>query len=128
VARAGADGARHPVHRPQLVDDLALDPRHRVRLELHVSAGVVALDSADQPEQSVRDEITFVDVRGQPGAEPSGHVLHERRVCEDEPIAQLLVARLPKVEPELLRLVDRRHARENTAFPAGILSFSAPAP
>ena len=92
LARAGADGARHPVHRAQLVDDLALDPGHRVRLELDVARRVVALDRADQPEQAVRDEVALVDVGGQPGAEPAGDVLHERRVREDQPVANLLVA------------------------------------
>ena len=40
--------SRHPVHRAQLVDDRALDPRDRERLELDVAIGVVALDRADQ--------------------------------------------------------------------------------
>src|SRR5579884_226781 len=40
LAGAGPHGARHPVHRAQLVDDLALDARHGVRLELDVARGV----------------------------------------------------------------------------------------
>src|SRR5439155_846371 len=62
VAGAGPDGARHPVHRAELVDDLALDPRHRVRLELHVAGRVVALDRANQSQQAVRDEVALVHV------------------------------------------------------------------
>ena len=56
---------RHPVHRAELVDDRALDAGDRVRLELDVALGVVALDRADQAQEPVRDEITLVDVRRQ---------------------------------------------------------------
>ena len=122
LAGAGADGARHPVHRAKLVDDLALDPGHRVRLELHVARRVVALDRADQAEQAVGDEVALVHVGGEPGAEPARDVLHERRVREDQPVADLLVPGAPVVEPELLGLVGPRHDRENTAFPGGLLS------
>src|SRR5579884_62298 len=128
VARAGANGARDPVHGAQLVDDLALDASHGIRLELHVARRVVALDRPDQPEQAVRDEVALVDVGGEARAEAARDVLHERRVREDEAIADLLVARAPEVQPELLGLVGpRRHARENTAFSGELLSRSAPA-
>src|SRR5207237_9906512 len=50
VAGASTDRARHPVHCPQLVDDRALDARDRIRLELDVALGVVALDRPDQAE------------------------------------------------------------------------------
>ena len=95
------DRARHPVERAQLVDDRALDPRDRVRLELDVAVGVVALDRADQPEQAVRDEVALVDVRGQAAAEPAGDVLDERRVGEDQPVAERLVLRALVRAPEL---------------------------
>ena len=100
VARAGAHGARHPVHRAQLVDDRALDPRDRVRLELHVAVGVVALDRADQAEQAVGDEVALVDVRGQAAAEAAGDELDERRVGQDQAVAQRAIARLPELAPE----------------------------
>ena len=95
LAGARADGARHPVERAQLVDDRALDARDRVRLELDVAVRVEALDRADQAEQAVRDEVVLVDVRRQPAAEAAGDVLHERRVREDQPVAQPLVAPRP---------------------------------
>ena len=63
VAGARTHGARHPVECAQLVDDRALDPRDGVRLELDLPVGVEPLDRSDQPEQAVRDEVTFVDVR-----------------------------------------------------------------
>ena len=88
LARAGAHRARHPVHRAQLVDDRALDARDRVRLELDVAVGVEALDRADQPEQAVGDEVALLDVRRQAAPQPAGHVLDERRVREDQPVAQ----------------------------------------
>ena len=88
LARPRAHRARHPVHRAQLVDDRALDARDRVRLELHVAVGLVALDRADQAEQAVRDEVALVDVRGQAAPEAAGDVLHERRVREDQPVAE----------------------------------------
>src|SRR4029079_7658378 len=53
VAGPGAHRARHPVEGAQLVDDRALDPRDRVRLELDVALGVEALDRPDQAEQPV---------------------------------------------------------------------------
>ena len=69
ISRArDAHRARHPVQRAQLVDDRALDPRDRVRLELDVAVGVVPLDRVDQPEQAVGDEVALVDVRGQAAA------------------------------------------------------------
>ena len=68
-------------------------------------ARVVALDRADQAEQAVGDEVALVHVRGQAGAEPAGDVLDERRVREDQPVAQLLVAGAPVLEPQLLGLV-----------------------
>src|SRR5581483_5831652 len=105
VAGAGADRARDPVHRPQLVDDRALDPRDRVRLELDVPLRVVALDRADQAEQAVRDEVALVDVRGQPAPEPPGDELDERRIGEDQAVAESAIAGLAELPPQGLRLV-----------------------
>src|SRR5439155_6925914 len=59
VARAGTHGPWHPIHRPELVDDRALDPCDRVRLELDVAVRVVALDRPDQAQQSVGHEIAL---------------------------------------------------------------------
>ena len=109
VAGAGAHRARHPVERAQLVDDRALDPRDRVRLELDLAVGVVALDRADQPEQAVRDEIALVDVRRQAAPEPAGDELDERRVGQDQAVANGAVLRPPVLLPERARVVDLRH-------------------
>ena len=50
LARPGADGARHPVQRAQLVDDRALDARDRVGLELDLALELEALDRVDQAD------------------------------------------------------------------------------
>ena len=84
--------------------------------------GVVALDRAHQAEQPVRDEVALVDVRGQPGAEPAGDVLDERRILEDQPVAKLLVAGAAVLEPQSLGLFDLRHRTKNTASSAGLLT------
>src|SRR3954452_25150032 len=112
VARPGTHGPRHPVHRPELVDDRTFDPRNRVRLELDVTLGVVALDRSDQAEQPVGDEVTLVDVCGQPGPEAAGHVLDERRIGEDQAIPKRFVvfarAELP---PKRLGVFGLGHAQ-----------------
>src|SRR4029079_3876744 len=107
-------------------DELALDPGHGVRLELHVARRVVALDRADQAEQAVGDEVALVHVGRQPGAEPAGDVLHERRVGEDQAVGDLRVAGPPEFQPQLLGLVRPRHGGENTAFPGGLLRAQRP--
>ena len=118
VAGSSAHGPRHPVHRAELVDDRALDARDRVRLELDVAVGVVALDRADQAEQAVRDEVALLDVRREAAAQPAGHVLDERRVREDQAVAERLVGLvLAEVEPEGLGVVYLRHGRKDTAQP-----------
>src|SRR5262249_38771431 len=96
------DGTWHPVERPQLVDDRAADPGHGERLELDLAVGVEPLDRPDQTEQAVRDEVLLVDVRGEARADAAGDELDERRVREDETVAEPLVSRLPVVLPERL--------------------------
>jgi hypothetical protein len=78
VAGAGADGARDPVQRPQLVDDRALDARDRVGLELDLAVGVEALDRGDEADEAVGDEVGLLDVRRQAGGHAPGDVLHQR--------------------------------------------------
>src|SRR5581483_8485006 len=118
LASARADRARHPVHGAQLVDDRALDARDRIRLELDVAVGLVALDRADQPEQPVRDEIALVDVCGQTATEAAGDVLHERRIREDQPVADPLGAGLQVLQPQCLSLVGPAHETRIRGGPA----------
>src|SRR5581483_6529133 len=111
VAGARTHGTRHPVHRTELVDDRALDPCNRVRLELHVAIRVVALDRADQAEQPVRDEIALVDVRREAASEAPGDELDERRVRQDQAIAQGAIAGLAELPPQGLGLVGHGFPR-----------------
>ena len=84
---------------------------HRERLELDLAVGVEPLDRADQPEEAVRDEILLVDVRRQARSDAAGDELHERRVGQDQPVAELPVPRLPELLPQRLGLVPAaRHA------------------
>jgi hypothetical protein len=92
VARPCAHRARHPVERAQLVDDRALDPRDRVRLELDLAVRVVALDRTDQAEEAVGDEVALVDVRRQTASEAACDELDERRVGQDQAVADGPVA------------------------------------
>src|SRR3954454_4572607 len=77
LPRPRAHRPGNPVQRTQLVDDRALDPRDRVRLELDLTLELEALDRVDQADQPVRDEIGVFDVRGKTGGHPAGDVLHE---------------------------------------------------
>ena len=124
LAGARADGTRHPVHRAQLVDDRALDPRDRVRLELHVAVGVVPLDRTDEAEQAVRDEVVLVDVRRQAARDAAGDELHERRVREDQPVAQRRVTGVAIRAPEGSGVV--RHAERIRRLPANSSLTGAP--
>jgi hypothetical protein len=108
---AGPDRARHPVERAQLVDDRSADARHREGLELDLAARVESLDRADQAEKAIRDEVLLVDVRRQAGSDAPGDELHERRVRQDEPVAERLVSRLAELLPERLSLVHRSHGK-----------------
>ena len=101
LARLVADRARDPVDRPQLVDDRAADAADRVGLELDRALEVELLDGVDQPEDAVRDEVGLLDVRRQADADPAGDVLHQRRVVQDQPLAQRRLAGLLEVLPEL---------------------------
>ena len=101
---ARADRPRHPVERAELVDDRTLDPDDRVGLELDLAVRVVPLDRADQAQQTVGDEILLVDVRRQARAETAGDELHERRVREDQAVAERAVVRAPELLPQGLRI------------------------
>ena len=96
-----AHRARDPVDRPQLVDDGAADAADRVRLELDGPLEVELLDGVDQPEDAVGDEVGLLDVRRQADADPAGDVLHQRRVVQDQPLAERRFGGLLEVLPEL---------------------------
>ena len=98
------DRARHPVERPQLVDDRAADPGDRVGLELDLPRQVKPCDRGDQPPEPVRDQVGLLDVRRQPGAHPARDVLDERRKCEHEPLAGAFIPGGFVAPPQVLEL------------------------
>ena len=104
LPRAGAHRARHPVERPQLVDDRAADPRDRVGLELDLAGQVEPLDRRDQPAEPVGDQVGLLDVGRQARAHPPGDVLDQRRVGDDEPLARALVPGGLVPPPQVLQL------------------------
>ena len=103
--RRGAAGGTVDVDRAQLVDDRALDAADRVRLELRVPARVVALDRVHQPEQAVRDQIALLHMGRQPTPKASSDVFDERRVGEDQPVAETLIAFLAVLPPKGLGVI-----------------------
>src|SRR3954454_12525235 len=104
LAGAGADRARHPVERAQLVDDRALDAGDRVGLELDLALGIEALDRVDQADQAVRDEVGLLDVRGQARGHAARDVLDQRRVGDHELLAGTSGSRRLVATPEVPEL------------------------
>jgi hypothetical protein len=96
-----AHRAGDPVDRAQLVDDRALDAADRVGLELDRALEVELLDRVDEPEDAVGDEVGLLDVGRQAHADAAGDVLHQRRVVQDQPLAQPLLAGGLVLAPQL---------------------------
>ena len=94
-AGLGPHRARHPVDRAELVDDRALDPGDGVGLELEAAVEVELVDGVDQPEDAVADEVGLLDVLRQPDGDAAGDELHQRRVVEDQLVADVAVAVVP---------------------------------
>ena len=104
LAGAGADGARHPVERAQLVDDRALDARDRVGLELDLALDLEALDGVDEADQAIGDEVGLLDVRRETARHAARDVLDERRVGHDELLARRLRRLFLVSPPEVFEL------------------------
>ena len=88
----GRAQARHPVHGAELVDDEAAQSAAIAYVLNDVAVDVEALDGADQAEQAVGDEGLPPPLRRQTAPQSAGDVLHERRVREDQTVAQGLRA------------------------------------
>ena len=101
LAGLHADRARDPVGAAQLVDDRAADARHGVALELDLAGGLEAGDRVDQAEGAVGDQVGLLHVRRQTAADPAGDVLDQRRVVQDQPIAEGGVPAGDVVVPQL---------------------------
>ena len=96
----GADQARHPVHRPQLVEHGAADPRDAVGLELDAAAQVERVDRIHQAEDAGGDQVVEIDPLGQALPDPLGVVLDQGQVPLDEPIAQVRGGVFLELPPE----------------------------
>ena len=100
---AEADGARDPVLRAQLVEDRALDARHRVALEARAAAGVEPVDGLEQPEHPGLHEVGGIDVVGQPLGGPVRDAAHQRAVVHGQPIAGAATRRAAIGGPQVMR-------------------------
>ena len=89
LARLLAHRPGDPVERPQRVEDRAVDPRDRVRLELDAAGVVVLLDRVDQTDDAVVDEVVEIDVGRQIDRDAPRHVLHQVKVAMDDLFARV---------------------------------------
>src|SRR5258708_37674657 len=119
----GADAARHPVERAELVDDRALDAHDRVGLELDLPGEVEALDRRDQADQAVGDQVGLLDMRRQAGRSAARPLLAKRGIGHDQALANALVAILLVAPPEFAQL-DRFDVRLQ-GFPPGRVPYYA---
>ena len=87
-----ADRTRDPVDRTQLVEDGALDSSDGVGLELVAASRVELLDRIDETEHAETDEVRLFDVARQADAHTTGDILHQRRILDDQLVAQVLGA------------------------------------
>ena len=81
----------------------AVDGAQRARCLLYPEAfpeGVRPI----QPAEAVRDEVRFLDMAGQHGTHPAGHVFDQGRIRDYEALAGALVARALVPPPEVLEL------------------------
>ena len=111
--------AGDPVQGPQLVDHRAPDAGDRVGLELDGPLGVELLDGVDQSEDPGGDEVGLLDIGRQPDADPARDVLHQRRVVQDQLLAQPLVARGLVRPPQLVERARARAGRARAPRAAG---------
>ncbi len=113
VAGLGAHRPRHPVDRAQLVEDRAFDSADRVGLELVAAVEVELFDCVDETEDPVAHEIGLIDTLRQAYRHPTGDVLHEWRVLQDETVTYLALAVGFEAGPQVVERSARvrAHAR-----------------
>src|SRR5690606_9683429 len=100
LASPAAHRPRHPVLRPEIVENRAANALHRVGLELPASAGAELLAGVDQAEDRRPEEVTRVDVRGQSGADLACHVLDQRSVVQQKAVAKATRRVLDELSPQ----------------------------
>ncbi len=62
---------------------------------LMAPAEIELLDGVDEPENAVRDEIGLLDIRRQTHPDPTGDIFHQRRVMQDQALADAPDRRRP---------------------------------
>ena len=80
-----------PVERPELVEDGALDPVHRIGLELDVAFRFELIDGVDEPKHSVRDQVRLFDVARQTHTHTASDELHQGRKVDDQAVTGILI-------------------------------------
>ncbi len=105
ITLPAAQRAGRPVAAAELVDDGAMDPRPGELLERRALLGVVAIERLDQRLEAGGDEVVDLAAGGQFADLAVHDELHERRVGQDEAIAQALITAGLVLVPELHRVL-----------------------
>ncbi len=92
LTRLAAHRPRYPVDGAELVDDRASDAGDGVGLELDGALEVELVDGVDEAEDPVRDQVCVLNVGRQADTHPAGDVLDQRRVVQDQLLAQVGIA------------------------------------
>jgi hypothetical protein len=85
---AGADQARDPVHRAQLVENRAADARGAVGFELDAALQVEGVDGVHQAEDAGGHQVVQLDLIGQLDVDPLGVVAHQMEIILHQDVAQ----------------------------------------
>ena len=78
------DGAGHPIHAAQLVEDGAPDAQARIGLEGGAGAGIVIPDRVEQPGKADAVKLFTIHVRRQSHGETADNSPHERNIALDQ--------------------------------------------
>jgi hypothetical protein len=98
----------HPVLVPEHLKDGAADEGDGVRLELHIAAGVEAVDALDEPDDACPYEILAVQPAGEARDQPPGGDLDEVGIMIDEVCPSFRVLVDLEVHPGPLQLFWRQ--------------------
>jgi len=100
IEEAATDSGMPYVNNRWLVEDGALDPVHRIGLELVTAFRLELVDCVDQPERPIRHEVRRFHVAGKTRSESPGDKLHQRGVMEDQALAGAFVPALFEFLPQ----------------------------
>ncbi|OPZ06382.1 MAG: hypothetical protein BWZ10_02963 [candidate division BRC1 bacterium ADurb.BinA364] len=83
--------ARHPVQRPQLVEDRPFDAEFGVGFELDFARRLEFVDGVHQADDAGVDQVVEFDVRRQAAGDAVGHILDKRQVFQNQGVAPLQI-------------------------------------